>query len=83
MFNKDELARRFDCVPRTIDRYLKIQPGELIPKESSQRYPSKLDEFKEIIIDKIDTYGFPQWQHSTHKVRHNNITHSFIKKKLC
>ena len=36
MFNKAELARRFDCDPRTIDRYLKIQSGELIPKESSR-----------------------------------------------
>ena len=31
MFNKAELARRFGCDPRTIDRYLKIQSGELIP----------------------------------------------------
>lgn len=57
MFNKAELARRFDCDPRTIDRYLKIQSGDLIPKESSRRYPSKLDEFKGIIIDKVDSYG--------------------------
>ena len=57
MFNKAELARRFDCDPRTIDRYLKIQSGELIPKESSRQYHSKLDDFKGIIIDKVDTYG--------------------------
>ena len=56
MFNKAELARRFDCDPRTIDRYLKIQSGELIPKESSRQYHSKLDDFKGIIVDKVDTY---------------------------
>ena len=28
MFNKSELARRYGCDPRTIDRYLKIQSGE-------------------------------------------------------
>lgn len=57
MFNKAELARRFNCDPRTIDRYIKIQSGELIPKESSRVYQSKLDDYKGIIIDKVDTYG--------------------------
>ena len=27
MFNKAELARRFGCDPRTVDRYLRTQSG--------------------------------------------------------
>ena len=57
MFNKAELARRYGCDPRTIDRYLKIQSGELILKKSSRVYQSKLDDYKSIIINKVDTYG--------------------------
>lgn len=57
MFNKAELARRFDCDPRTIDRYIKIQSGEFVPPENSRIYRSKLDNYKGIIIDKVDTYG--------------------------
>lgn len=57
MHNKAELARRYGCDPRTIDRYLKIQSGELKPPESHREYHSKLDGFKEIIIHKVDTYG--------------------------
>ena len=57
LFNKAELARRYGCDPRTIDRYLKIQSGELIPKKSSRLYQSKLDNYKGLIIDKVDTYG--------------------------
>lgn len=57
LFNKTELARRYSCDPRTIDRYLKIQSGELIPRKSSRVYQSKLDDYKGIIIDKVDTYG--------------------------
>lgn len=57
LLNKTELARRYDCDPRTVDRYLKIQSGELIPKPSSREYRSKLEDFKPIIINKIDVYG--------------------------
>lgn len=57
LLNKSELARRFNCDPRTIDRYLKIQSGELIPKKSSRVYKSFLDDYKSIIIEKVDTYG--------------------------
>ena len=57
MFNKAELARRYDCDPRTIDSYLKIQSGEIIPSENRREYHSKLDDYKGIIIDKVDTYG--------------------------
>ena len=57
LLNKSELARRFNCDPRTIDRYLKIQSGELKPKKSSRVYTSVIDDYKSIIIDKVDTYG--------------------------
>ena len=49
MYNKAELARRYDCDPRTIDRDLKIQSGELKPKENTREYLSKLDDYKELI----------------------------------
>lgn len=57
MYNKAELARRYNCDSRTIDRYLKIQSGELKPKENTQEYHSKLDDYKELIIHKVNTYG--------------------------
>ncbi len=57
MFNKAELARRYDCDSRTIDRYLKIQSVEIIPSENRREYYSKLDDYKGIIIGKVDTYG--------------------------
>ena len=57
MYNKAELARRYGCDPRTIDRYLKIQLGELKPKVDTREYHSKLDDYKDLIIHKVDTYG--------------------------
>ena len=57
MYNKAELARRYGCDPRTIDRYLKIQSGELKPKVYTREYHSKLDDYKDLIIHKVDTYG--------------------------
>lgn len=57
LFNKAELARRYNCDPRTIDRYLKIQSGEIVPTTSSRVYHSKLDDYKSVIIYKVDTYG--------------------------
>lgn len=57
LFNKAELARRYDCDPRTIARYLKIQSGEIKPNEHKRVYHSKLDDYKDIIIHKVDTYG--------------------------
>jgi len=57
LFNKAELARRYDCDPRTIDRYLRIQSGDLVPAPSSRVYHSKLDEYKSVIINKVDIYG--------------------------
>ncbi len=55
--NKAELARRFNCDPRTIDRYIKLQNGELKPTVSKRVYSSKLDGYKNIIINKVDNYG--------------------------
>lgn len=57
LLNKSELARRFNCDSRTIDRYLKINSGELEPKKSSRVYESFIDDYKTIIIEKVDTYG--------------------------
>lgn len=57
MYNKSELARRYGCDPRTIDRYLKIQNGEIKELPSRRVYHSKLDDFKGVIINKVDTYG--------------------------
>lgn len=57
LLNKSELARRFNCDPRTIDRYLKINSGELEPKKSSRVYESLINEYKSTIIEKVDTYG--------------------------
>ena len=57
LLNKSELARRFNCDPRTIDRYLKISSGELKAKKSSRVYKSLVDEYTSIIVEKVDTYG--------------------------
>ncbi len=57
LLNKAELGRRFNCDPRTIDRYLKIQSGEIEQKQRKRVYTSKLDGYKEIITNKVDVYG--------------------------
>lgn len=57
LLNKSELARRFNCDPRTIDRHLKISSGEIIQKKSSRVYSNILNDYKSIIIEKVDTYG--------------------------
>lgn len=57
LLNKSELARRFNCDPRTVDRYFKIQAGELTPKKSSRIYKSLLDDYKSVVVEKVDTYG--------------------------
>lgn len=56
LINKAKLARRFGCDPRTVGRYLKIKSGELIPKSRARIYLSKLEDYKELIISKIDDY---------------------------
>lgn len=57
LLNKSELARRFNCDPRTIDRHLKISSGEMLPKKSSRVYKTLLDGYESVIIDKVDTYS--------------------------
>lgn len=54
VLNKSELARRFNCDRRTIDRYIKNQN---ITARKPRKIESKLDNFKEIVIDKIDNFG--------------------------
>lgn len=54
ILNKSELARRFNCDPRTIDRYINdTNTYSRKPREIK----SKLDDFKEIITDKVDNWG--------------------------
>ncbi|WP_202708633.1 IS21 family transposase [Sporosalibacterium faouarense] len=53
LLNKSELARRFNCNRRTVDKYLK----EVDSSRKSREVKSKLDGFKEVVIDKVDNYG--------------------------
>lgn len=53
LLNKSELARRFGCNRRTVDRYL----NDCEPKGSNREYASILDDYKSIIQEKVDTYG--------------------------
>jgi len=57
LLNKSEMVRRFNCDSRTIARHLKMESGELIHKKSNRKYSSVLDDYKSIIIDKIDVHG--------------------------
>lgn len=57
LLNKSELARRFNCDPRTVERYLKLSSGELEREKSTRVYTSLIDDYKLIIIDKVDNYG--------------------------
>jgi transposase len=54
--NKSEVARRLDCDPRTIDRYLKIEAGDWQPAKRKPR-GSVLDPYKDIILEKVDRHG--------------------------
>ncbi len=54
VLNKSELARRFNCDRRIIDRYLN-DPSSGTRKPRNLK--SKIDDFKETIIDKVDNYG--------------------------
>lgn len=54
LLNKSELARRFNCDRRTVDKYIN-KSGDLSRK--SREVKSKLDAYKEIVIDKVDNYG--------------------------
>lgn len=54
LLNKSELARRFNCDKRTVDKYINDLE---VPFRKPREAKSKLDDFKEIIIDKVDSYG--------------------------
>lgn len=54
LLNKSELARRLNCDPRTIERYIKNPNTE---SRKPREIKSKIDDFKEKIIDKVDTLG--------------------------
>ena len=53
LLNKSELARRYNCDRRTVDKYLVSQECKRKPRE----YDSILNDFQSIIIDKVDSYG--------------------------
>lgn len=54
LLNKSELARRFNCNRRTVDKYL----NEVnCSSRKSREVKSKLDGYKETVVDKIDNYG--------------------------
>lgn len=67
VLNKSELARRFNCDRRTVDRYFKDQSTET---RKARELKCKLDDFKEIIIDKVDNWG-----------SNSMATYKFIQKK--
>ena len=54
MINKSELARRFGCSINTVNRYLEIQNTD---EKVKRKYSSKLDEYKGIIIEKVDDFS--------------------------
>lgn len=53
LLNKSEIARRMNCDRRTVDKYINNPPV----RASTRQYISELEPFKEIIINKVDTYG--------------------------
>ena len=53
LINKSEIARRFNCSINTVNKYLNIQENNKTPR----KYSSKLDEFKGIVIEKVDDYS--------------------------
>lgn len=52
--NKSEVARRFGCSWKTVDR--KINPDKYSKTITKRVYSSKLDPYKELILSKLDTY---------------------------
>lgn len=57
LLNKSELARRFGCNRRTIDRYINLENNNDSDIKSNRKYVSILDSYKSIITEKVDTYG--------------------------
>ena len=53
LINKSEVARRFNCSINTVNKYLEKQKDKNIKRE----YSSKLDNYKGIIIEKVDDYS--------------------------
>ena len=53
LVNKSEIARRFGCSYNTVTKYISSSPRQ----SNVRNYTSKLDNFKGIIIDKVDNYG--------------------------
>ncbi len=53
ILNKSELARRFNCSRNTIDKYLKTD----ISVQKARTVVTKLEDYKSIILDKVDNYG--------------------------
>lgn len=51
--NCAEMARRFNCDPRTVKRYV---DGASISRRTFKKH-SVLDNYKEVVIDKIDNFG--------------------------
>ena len=54
IINKSEIARRFGCSWKTVDR--RINPTKYAKEKKKRTYTSKLDPYKELIITKLDTY---------------------------
>ena len=54
MINKSELSRRFGCSINTVNKYLKVQNTD---EKKKRKYSSKLDEYKGIIIEKVDDFS--------------------------
>lgn len=53
--NKSEVARRLGCCWKTVDR--KVNPDKYKATKTKRVYTSKLNKFKELIIEKVDTYS--------------------------
>ena len=54
ILNKSEIAIRFGCSWKTVDR--KINPSKYAKDKKKRTYTSKLDPYKELILTKLDTY---------------------------
>jgi transposase len=54
--NKSELARRLGCSRRTVERYINLENNPPLKKETPPR-PKLIDNFKEVIGEKVDKYG--------------------------
>lgn len=54
ILNKSEVARRFGCSWKTVDR--KINPSKYTKVKKQRAHHSKLEPYKELILTKLDTY---------------------------